>query len=121
MAKKLGKALILTALAGAAAAGGMALYNKYKASTDDFDDDFLDFDDEDEDLDDDLDETAASEQAERGYVSIPREDNSESAKSDDYKVNVDVSIADNFSDDEDDEDDDIEYVPEAKPVDNPAK
>ena len=49
MAKKFGKALIFTAVAGAIAAGGVALYNKYKASSDDFDDDSLDFDDEDED------------------------------------------------------------------------
>lgn len=108
MAKKLGKALIFTALAGAAAAGGMALYNKYKASTDNFDDDFLDFDDEDEDLDDDLDDTAAGEQAERGYVSIPREDNSDS---DEYKVNVDVKIDSNFNDDED-ENDGIDFISE---------
>ena len=104
MAKKLGKALIFTALAGAAAAGGMALYNKYKASTDDFDDDFLDFDDEDDDFDDDLDDTSASEQAERGYVSIPREDNADAEKNDEYKVNVDVSISGDFNDDEDDND-----------------
>lgn len=121
MAKKLGKALILTALAGAAAAGGMALYNKYKASTDDFDDDFLDFDDEDDDLDDDLDETTASEQAERGYVSIPREDDSENAKSDNYKVNVDVSIANDFSGAEEDEEDDIDFISDDELIDKTAK
>lgn len=127
MAKKLGKALIFTALASAAAAGGMALYNKYKASTDDFDDDFLDFDDEEDDLDDDLDDTSAGEQAERGYVSIPREDNSDNAKSDDYKVNVDVSIADNFNDDEEDDDfdfisdDDLEHTSTEKLTDEPSK
>ena len=112
MAKKLGKALIFTALAGAAAAGGMALYNKYKASTDNFDDDFLDFDDEDEDLDDDLDDTAAGEQAERGYVSIPREDNSDTADSDEYKVNVDVKIDSNFNDDDEDENEGIDFISE---------
>lgn len=111
MAKKLGKALIFTAVAGAIAAGGVALYNKYKASTDDFDDDFLDFDDEDDDFDDDLDDTS-DDNAGRGYVSIPREDAAEE-KDDDYKVNVDVSIADTFSDDEDDDLDDI-------PVEKPA-
>ena len=111
MAKKLGKALIFTAVAGAIAAGGVALYNKYKASTDDFDDDFLDFDDEDDDFDDDLDDTS-DDNAGRGYVSIPREDAAEE-KDDDYKVNLDVSIADTFNDDEDDDLDDI-------PVEKPA-
>lgn len=52
MAKKIGKVLLLSALVGSAVAGGMALYNKYKASSDDFDDDFLDFDDDDFDDDD---------------------------------------------------------------------
>jgi hypothetical protein len=104
MAKKLGKALLFTALAGAAVAGGMAIYNKYKASTDDFDDDFLDFDDEDDDLDDDFDDDFLDNRSEREYVSIPRENKSE----DDFKVNVDVKIADTFVDDEDDYLDDIE-------------
>ncbi|MBQ5474258.1 MAG: hypothetical protein IIT65_06070, partial [Lachnospiraceae bacterium] len=53
------KAIIFTTIVGAAAAGGMALYNKYKASSEDFDDDFLDFDDDDSD-----------ESNEDGYVSL---------------------------------------------------
>ncbi|MBQ3546339.1 MAG: hypothetical protein IJA34_15350 [Lachnospiraceae bacterium] len=101
MAKKLGKALLFTALAGAAVAGGIAIYNKYKASTDDFDDDFLDFDDEDDDFDDDFDNDFLDNKNEREYVSIPRDDKSEEA-SDDFKVNVDVKIADTFVDEEDD-------------------
>ncbi len=115
MAKKFGKALIFTAVAGAIAAGGVALYNKYKASSDDFDDDSLDFDDEDEDFDDDTedddfdtdeDEVKSSD---REYVSIPRDNSKEDAASD-YKVNVDVTIdttgfkADDDTDSEDDED-----------------
>lgn len=104
MAKKLGKALIFTAIAGAVVAGGMAIYNKYKASTDDFDDDFLDFDDEDDDLDDDFDDDFDDEKSEREYVSIPR-DNKTDDSSDEYKVNVDVKIADTFVDDLDDEED----------------
>ena len=107
MAKKLGKIVLLTALASAAAAGGIALYNKYKASSDDFDDDFLDFDDEDEDDDFDavLDDTA------REYVSIPRESSDKGnddgvVKSDNYNVNVDVSIdTSNFKDEDETEDD----------------
>lgn len=104
MAKKFGKIVLLTALASAAAAGGIALYNKYKASSEDFDDDFLDFDDEeDEDFDSTLDDTG------REYVSIPREaanDTSEDSvvKNDNYNVNVDVSIdTSNFKEDEEDE------------------
>lgn len=52
--KKIGKVLLCSALIGSAVAGGMALYRKYKASSDDFDDDFLDFDDDfdDDDFDD---------------------------------------------------------------------
>lgn len=52
--KKFGKVLFCSALIGSAVAGGMALYRKYKASSDDFDDDFLDFDDDfdDEDFED---------------------------------------------------------------------
>lgn len=116
MAKKFGKALIFTAVAGAIAAGGVALYNKYKASSDDFDDDSLDFDDEDEDFDDDTedddfdtdeDEVKSSD---REYVSIPR-DNSKEDEASDYKVNVDVTIdttgfkADDDTDSEDNEED----------------
>lgn len=98
MAKKIGKALIFTAVAGAIAAGGVALYNKYKASTDDFDDDCLDFDDEDEDFDDDIEEyddfypeDEDEKSADREYVSIPRDTSKEDTSSD-YKVNVDVTI-----------------------------
>lgn len=115
MAKKLGKALLFTAVAGAIAAGGVALYNKYKASTDDFDDDFLDFDDEDDDFDDDDDFVANDEGAGREYVSIPRESDDVNAKdtsvkdeSENPKVNVDVTIdTSGFSmeDEESDEED----------------
>lgn len=93
---KLGKALVLTALAGAAAIGGIALYSKYKASTEDFDDDFLDFDDENEDADE-----VVPSGDNRGYVTIPR-DSEETAKSDESKVSVDVTIdTSNFKDDDD--------------------
>lgn len=98
MAKKLGKVLLCTALIGSAVAGGMALYNKYKASDDDFDDDSFDFDDEDDDFDDiAYEEDSKDSAADREYVSIPRESD-ESDKTDDLKVNVDVSIP---SDDKD--------------------
>ena len=101
---KLGKALFFTAAAAAITAGGMAIYNKYKASTDDFDDDFLDFDDEDEDLDDldfDDDEDTKEDNSGREYVSIPKESTAD--KSDDEsKVNVSVKISDNLDDDDDD-------------------
>ena len=104
MAKKFGKALIFTAVAGAIAAGGVALYNKYKASSDDFDDDSLDFDDEDEDFDED-----DVKSSDREYVSIPRDNSKEEAASD-YKVNVDVSIdTTGFkADDDTDSEDDVE-------------
>lgn len=106
MAKKFGKALIFTAVAGAIAAGGVALYNKYKASSDDFDDDSLDFDDEDDDFDTDEDDVKSSD---REYVSIPRDNSKEEAASD-YKVNVDVSIdTTGFkADDDTDSEDDVE-------------
>lgn len=52
MMKKLGKFIAATAVIGTAVAGGIALYNKYKASQEDLDDDFIDFDD---DFDDDID------------------------------------------------------------------
>ncbi len=114
MAKKLGKALIFTAVAGAIAAGGIALYNKYKAGADDFDDDFLDFDDEDEDFDDESDEDDFDysnkddknnkTSSNREYVSIPRD--SEKNDDTDYKVNVDVSIdTTGFKDEETDDSD----------------
>ncbi len=57
--KKFGKVLLCSALIGSAVAGGMALYNKYKSSNDDLDDDdFLDFDDDfdDDEFDDDFDD-----------------------------------------------------------------
>lgn len=110
MAKKIGKALIFTAVAGAIAAGGVALYNKYKASTDDFDDDFLDFDDEDEDFDDDS-------SSDREYVSIPRDNETDDLKSEtsdketnsDYKVNVNIDTS-GFSMEEDNDYDDTDDV-----------
>lgn len=101
MAKKFGKALFFTAIAGAIAAGGVAIYNKYKASTDDYDDDFLDFDDEDDDLDDfDEDDEEDSDKSEREYVSIPRE---VASSDDDLKVNVDVKIGDTLDDEDGDD------------------
>lgn len=114
MAKKFGKALIFTAVAGAIAAGGVALYNKYKASSDDFDDDSLDFDDEDEDFDDDTEDDDFDtdeddvKSSDREYVSIPRDNSKEEAASD-YKVNVDVSIdTTGFKADDTDSEDDVE-------------
>ncbi|MDD6293912.1 MAG: hypothetical protein PUA71_08895 [Eubacteriales bacterium] len=115
MAKKFGKALIFTAVASAIAAGGVALYNKYKASSDDFDDDSLDFDDEDEDFDDDTDDDDFDtddddvKSSDREYVSIPR-DNSKEDDASDYKVNVDVTIdTTGFkADDDTDSEDDVE-------------
>ncbi len=75
MAKnKFGKVLFCSALIGSAVAGGMALYRKYKASSDDFDDDFLDFDDDgfdDDDFDDfnssydDFDDDDTEEEADK--------------------------------------------------------
>lgn len=108
MAKKFGKALIFTAVASAIAAGGVALYNKYKASSDDFDDDSLDFDDEDDDFDDDTDDDDVKS-SDREYVSIPR-DNSKEDDASDYKVNVDVTIdTTGFkADDDTDSEDDVE-------------
>ncbi|MDE6233517.1 MAG: hypothetical protein K2M60_09275 [Lachnospiraceae bacterium] len=101
--KKIGKVLLCSALIGSAVAGGMALYRKYKASSDDFDDDFLDFDDDDfddddfddfnsnyEDFDDDEDDEVENDEAaanetedassdddskSKSYVSIPLDDN----------------------------------------------
>ncbi|MDE7157866.1 MAG: hypothetical protein K2O02_08020 [Lachnospiraceae bacterium] len=101
MAKKLGKVLLCTALIGSAVAGGMALYNKYKASGDDFDDDSFDFDDDD-DFDDIADEEDTKD-SDREYVSIPRE-SEDSAKADESPVNVEVTIQ---SDDSSEADEDI--------------
>lgn len=102
MAKKLGKALVFTALASAAVAGGIALYNKYKSSSDDFDDDFFDFDDEDDDFD-----NIQNDSVEREYVSIPTDEAEEEVKTDEKKVNVDVSIdTSTFKDDDDETTDD---------------
>lgn len=127
MAKKIGKALIFTAVAGAIAAGGVALYNKYKASTDDFDDDCLDFDDEDEDFDDDIEEyddfypeDEDEKSADREYVSIPR-DNSKEDTSSDYKVNVDVTIDTTGFKADDDFSDSVTDVSEAKKDDDVLK
>lgn len=100
MAKKLGKFLVCSALIGTAVAGGVALYNKFKASNDDFDDDSFDFDDFDDDFDDEADIASVKEESERGYVSIPRE--TDDTDKDDYKVNVDVTI---HADDADSEED----------------
>ncbi|MCI8668853.1 MAG: hypothetical protein HFI34_04915 [Lachnospiraceae bacterium] len=102
MAKKLGKVLLCTALIGSAVAGGMALYNKYKSSGDDFDDDSFDFDDDDDDFDDIADEEDTKD-SDREYVSIPRE-SEDSAKTDERPVNVEVTIQ---SDDSSETNDDI--------------
>ena len=98
------KAIIFTTIVGAAAAGGMALYNKYKASSEDFDDDFLDFDDDDSD-----------ESNEDGYVSFnkAKDEPVEVVKDNGVKVNVNIDTSDfkdedfdNDEDDTNDEDDD---------------
>jgi hypothetical protein len=102
MAKKLGKALVFTALASAITAGGVALYNKYKASSDDLDDDdFLDFDDESDDFDDDFDDESKNDSADRGYVSIPRENTSSNKKEDEGADKADKNEAED-TDDKDD-------------------
>lgn len=99
---KLGKALFLTTAAAAIAAGGLAIYNKYKASTDDFDDDYLDFDDEDlddldfedeEDIEDEEDDSDNEADVKRDYVSLSNDVPKEEAP-DDTKVNVNVKIED---------------------------
>ena len=74
MAKKFGKLVLFSALAGAAAAGTYYyLQNKKNDSSDDFDD-IDDFDDFDEDLDDDIDITAntnnAAENKNRSYIDL---------------------------------------------------
>ncbi len=74
MAKKLGKLVLFSALAGAAAAGTYYyLQNKKNDSSDDFDD-IDDFDDFDEDLDDDIDLTAktanVTESKNRSYIDL---------------------------------------------------
>ena len=89
MAKKFGKAVVFTAVAAAVAAGGMAIYNKYKASSDDFDDLDLD-DDEDED-----EEEVKTEDNNRDYVTIPKD-----TESDAPKVNLNVKIADDKKDED---------------------
>lgn len=68
MFKKIGKVLGFAAIAAAAVAGGMALYNKFKKSDEDFDD-FDDFDDDD--FDDDFSDLDIEN---RGYTSISPED-----------------------------------------------
>lgn len=105
MAKKFGKAVVFTAVAAAVAAGGMAIYNKYKVSSDDFDDDdLLDFDDDDDDDFDDLDldddededeEEVKTEDNNRDYVTIPKD-----TESDAPKVNLNVKIADDKKDED---------------------
>lgn len=68
MAKKFGKFLMFTAVAGAVAAGAYYyLQNKNSSYSDDLDDD--DFDDFSDDLDDDAD----SEDSSRTYVDLPLE------------------------------------------------
>lgn len=74
MAKKFGKLVLFSALAGAAAAGTYYyLQNKKNDSSDDFDD-IDDFDDFDEDLDDDIDLTAktanVTESKNRSYIDL---------------------------------------------------
>lgn len=64
MLKKLFKAVGYVAVGAAAVAGGMALYNKYKKSDDDFED-LDDFDDDD--FDDDFSDLDIEN---RGYTSI---------------------------------------------------
>ena len=80
MFKKLFKAVGYVAIGAAAVAGGMALYNKYKKSDDDFED-LDDFDDDD--FDDDFSDLDIEN---RGYTSITpeasEEDNSAEAVSD---------------------------------------
>ncbi len=89
MAKGFFKKLALfSTIVGAAAVGGIAIYNKYKASTEDFDDDFLDFDDDD---DDDDDFASANDSSEEEDSSV--------------KVNVNID-SDNFVDEEEKEEDD---------------
>ena len=72
MAKKFGKAVLFTATLAAIAAGGMAIYNKYKASTDDFDDD---------------DEAEDTSDTNREYVPLPKEN---TAKAEDSSVKVTI-------------------------------
>ena len=68
MMKKLGKFIAATAVIGTAVAGGIALYNKYKASQEDLDDDFIDFDDDfDDDIDDDIDTSFDDDDEEDEY------------------------------------------------------
>lgn len=105
MSKKFGKFLVCSALIGSAVAGGIALYNKFKSSDDDFDDDSFDFDDFDDDFDE-LEEEDSKEDA-RGYVSIPIEN--EVPDEDEYKVNVNVTIN---TDEEFTEETDTELVEE---------
>lgn len=78
MAKKLGKLLAATAIIGTAVAGGMALYNKYKAREENLDDDFMDFDD---DFDDDFeDEDDDASDPSRSYVNITYDKDMETAE-----------------------------------------
>lgn len=92
MAKKLGKILVATALIGTAVAGGLALYNKYKANQDDLDDDFMDFDD---DFDDDFEDDDDEDESSRSYVNITYNDVDE----DNTDVDEVVETEDTTSDD----------------------
>ena len=92
MAKKLGKILVATALIGTAVAGGLALYNKYKANQDDLDDDFMDFDD---DFDDDFEDDDDEDESSRSYVNITYNDFDE----DNTDVDEVVETEDTTSDD----------------------
>lgn len=107
--KKIGKVLLCSAIIGSAVAGGMALYRKYKASSDDFDDDFLDFDDDDfddEDFDDfnssyeDFDDDEEENEEEVKNEDAAAEDTGDSSSDDGTKSKSYVSIPldDNFID-----------------------
>lgn len=104
MANKFGKFLTFVAVAGAAAVGGVALYNKYKNSDNMLDDDF-DFDDDD--FDDDFSDIESENG--REYVSIPLDSVNASSKEDTEKVTEDATDAkadakDTKSEELDDED-----------------
>ncbi len=73
MFKKLGKAIGFVTVAAAAAAGGIALYNKFKKSDEDVDK-FDDF--EDDDFDDDFSDVDVEN---RGYTPITPEEETAAA------------------------------------------
>ena len=110
--KKFGKVLLCSALIGSAVAGGMALYNKYKSSNDDLDDDdFLDFDDDfdDDDVTDASDDESSKdtakadtssedkeevkeEKAEKSYVNVPSGDDFASSEIEAEKKSNDIGF-----------------------------